>query len=82
MDWEFLHAVLIKLGFDSKWHQWVMECISTVTYNVMINGEPSQEFTPSRGMRQGDSSPYLFLFIQEAFFKLIIRAVEVGTYTE
>lgn len=53
-----------------------MVCISLVTYKMMINGDHSQEFIPSRGLRQGDPlSPHLFLFIQEAFSQLITRAI-------
>lgn len=76
VDWDFLHAVLHKLGFDQKWCQWVMDCVPTVTYKVMVNGEPSQAFTPNKGLWEGDLfSPYVFLFIQEAFSRLILKAM-------
>lgn len=59
-----------------------MECVFSVTYKIMVNGDLSQEFLPTRGLRQGDPlSPYLFLFIQEVFSKLITKAVEDGRIT-
>jgi hypothetical protein len=30
VDWSFLKKVLEQLGFQSRWVQWVMECVTTV----------------------------------------------------
>ena len=30
-----------------------MECIQSMTYSVLINGEPTEPITPTRGIRQG-----------------------------
>ncbi|XP_074267234.1 uncharacterized protein LOC141590552 [Silene latifolia] len=65
------------MGFDMDWVQRVMTCVTTVTFAVLINGSPSPEFRPSRGLRQGDSlSPYLFLLCAEALSNMLRRAVE------
>ena len=53
-----------------------MECISTVSYLILVNGEPKGEIKPSRGIRQGDPlSPYLFLLYFEGLNRLIQGAV-------
>ena len=42
VEWIFLKNIMKKMGFDVKWVNLIMECISTVTYFVLINGEPTQ----------------------------------------
>ncbi|OMO89581.1 reverse transcriptase [Corchorus capsularis] len=77
IEWDFLEAVLQKMGFDEKWINWTMECVSTVRYSVVINGEPEGNINPTRGLRQGDPlSPYLFLFIVDVLSRMIIQETE------
>ena len=51
-----------RMSFHLKWINITMQCISSVTYSIRINGVPQGLITPTRGLRQVDSlSPYLFL---------------------
>ena len=51
VEWSFLECLLRKLGFHNRWVDLMMECITTVSYSILINGEPSQTIYPSRGLR-------------------------------
>uniref|UniRef100_A0A2N9FDK7 Reverse transcriptase domain-containing protein n=1 Tax=Fagus sylvatica TaxID=28930 RepID=A0A2N9FDK7_FAGSY len=79
VEWSFLKQVMVRMGFHDKWISLIMECISTVSYSLLINGEPTGHITPSRGLRQGDPiSPYLFLLCTEGLNGLIRKATLQG----
>ena len=70
---------MIKMGFAEKWVEWIRICISSVSYHVLLNGEPKGNITPSRGLRQGGPlSPFLFIILTEALISQLRGAEEEG----
>ena len=66
VEWSYMEKVLVKMGFNERWVQLMMLCITTASYFILINGEPHGEISPTRGFRQGNPlSPYLFLMCME-----------------
>ena len=79
VEWAYLEAIMKKMGFDVKWVNLIMECLTTVSYSILINGEPSPIIHPSRVLRQGDPlSPYLFLICSEGLHSLLQQAAEAN----
>ena len=75
VEWNFLQGIMIKLGFPDKWIQWVMGCVTTPSFSILINGKEYGNIRPSRGIRQRDPlSPYLFLLCSEGFTSLLEKA--------
>ena len=75
VEWNFLEKVMLQLGFNARWVQWIMECVKLVSFEVLINGSPYGSTHPTRGLRQGDPlSPYLSLFCAEALSHMLRKA--------
>ncbi|RVW75874.1 Transposon TX1 uncharacterized 149 kDa protein [Vitis vinifera] len=73
------NEVLRKMGFGSRWEEWMRWCISTAKFSILINGVPAGFFSNSKGLRQGDPlSPYLFVLGMEVLSTMIRRAGEGG----
>jgi ribonuclease HI len=79
VEWGFVKQVMVRMGFHEKWISLILECISSVSYSLLINGTPTGHIIPTRGLRQGDPiSPYLFLLCAEGLNGLIKKASTQG----
>eukprot|EP00253_Pinus_taeda_P029762 PITA_29762 len=71
--------LLTPLGFKIDFINWIMGCINSVSYAVLINKATSSFFKGQRGLRQGcPLSPLLFLMVAEGLSQLILKAKREG----
>lgn len=62
VDWVFLKERMLRMGFNNRWINWIMMCVTTVSYDFCFNGSYIGPIILSRGLRQEDPlSLYLFL---------------------
>lgn len=75
VEWDFLIAMMEKMGFCEVWRNWIKECLKSVSYAFNINGEVREYVVPSREIRQGGPLlPYLFLICFEGLSNLLKKA--------
>lgn len=57
-----------------------MACVTSLSYNLVINGKMVSHITLSRGLHQGDPfSPYLFIMIVDVLSRGINKLVSDET---
>ena len=79
VEWVFLEKIILKMGFNARWVSTIMACIKSVSYSILLNGQPHGHIVLDRGLRQGDPlSQYLFLLITEGLHSLFKKAEEDG----
>ena len=44
VEWSYLEAIMRKLGFSDSWVTLIMRLVSTVSFSVLFNGVPQEEF--------------------------------------
>ena len=79
VEWAFLERVMYQLGLEERLIKIIMSCVQSVSYYVLLNGQPVGNIIPGRGFRQGDPlSPYLFLLCAMGLQCLIQKAEASG----
>ena len=50
VNWTFLRLVLLQIGLSVDVVNWIMECVTSTNFVVLINGRPSNSFSASHGL--------------------------------
>ncbi|XP_061376344.1 uncharacterized protein LOC133318374 [Gastrolobium bilobum] len=76
LNWKFIHRVLDEIQIPDKLSKLIMAAVTSPETNIIWNGKLTEEFQPSRGVRQGDPiSPYLFVLAMEKLSHIIDTVV-------
>ena len=66
VSWQFLIYMMRRMDFNPRWIMWIEGCLASASISILVNGSPTKEFSPSRGLRQGDPlAPFLFNIVAE-----------------
>lgn len=70
--WTFFAKILQAYGFPPIWTKWIMQCVSSVSFKILLNGYISLPLYPNCGLRQGDPlSPYLFVLCMNIYSRML-----------
>jgi hypothetical protein len=70
------------LGLSDHFISLIQACITTNTFSVLVNGQPTDFFKPGRGIRQGcPLSPYLFVVAINELSKSLQQQLQTNQLT-
>ncbi|XP_068461685.1 uncharacterized mitochondrial protein AtMg01250-like [Phaseolus vulgaris] len=70
-------GLCLKVNYEKAWIEWVRGCLESTTMSVLVNGSPTKEFTPTRGLSQEDPlAPFLFIIVVEGLAGLVRQAIK------
>ena len=82
VSWKFLYYMMTRMGFCDKWVYWIKACLESSFISILVNGNPTKEFKPTRGLRQGDPiAPFLFLIVVQGISGLENLAARKGLFS-
>uniref|UniRef100_A0A803NLX6 Reverse transcriptase domain-containing protein n=1 Tax=Cannabis sativa TaxID=3483 RepID=A0A803NLX6_CANSA len=82
LEWGYIRAMLERMGFDGRWINLVMFCVSSVSFSIVHGGQEMGPIVASRGIRHGDPlSHYLFILCAEGFSSLLRSYEQSGLLT-
>lgn len=77
VNWNFVITCLEECWFPPELINIIKHCLCSSSFKILWNEDKTNEFNPSRGIRQGDSlSPYLFVICLEKVSHIIANQVE------
>nr|XP_048330709.1 uncharacterized protein LOC125422659 [Ziziphus jujuba var. spinosa] len=90
LDWTVLTRILTLIGFSDRTVKLILNCISSVSMELLLNGSVFGKIPMERGLRQGDLlSPFLFILLSELLSRILhkweregkINGVKLGRWT-
>jgi hypothetical protein len=81
VSWLYIILLLTHLGFEFPFINWIMSCLTSVSFVVLINGSTSSFFHAKRGLREGcPLSPLLFQLVAEGLSRVMGEAKRMGEF--
>ncbi|KAF5454968.1 hypothetical protein F2P56_024593 [Juglans regia] len=66
VEWSFVEAVMIKMEFPPQWINLIQTYLTSVSYSILVNGEPQKKFLPSSPIGRGPITVNHFFFVDDS----------------
>lgn len=76
LEWQFLQQVLSGLNFPPEFINWIMTCLSTVSFSIALNGRSYGFIKGKRGLRQGDPMSLLLFVVGMEYLSRLLQGLE------
>lgn len=70
VEQNFIREIMVRMGFDQKWVDALMKCVTIISYSVVIMGILGKSFYPQE-VSGRSSKPIPISFMWRGFFELI-----------
>lgn len=81
LERNFIKDTLLSINIPSNIVNLILSCICTPYISLLWNGEITNSFSPSKGIRQGHPlSPYIFVLCLDRLSKMIQDKVNSGDW--
>jgi hypothetical protein len=57
VEWDYLKAIVLRMGFHYRWVQLIMKMVSSVSFSVLFNRTPLEDFVHPEGFVKAIQSP-------------------------
>jgi len=85
--WNYLEYMMQRLGFSYVWFRWIKFCLKSAIISILVNGCPTEEFIPLKGLKNKDPlASFLFVIVgqglasvvRNAQSKYMLKGIKVG----
>ncbi|XP_050895921.1 uncharacterized protein LOC127102614 [Lathyrus oleraceus] len=82
VNWDFMQFVLLSIGCRAKWMKWMEASIFNNSLSILVNRNPTDDFSVECCLRQGDQiSHFLFVLAAEGLTCLINKVANLGKFS-